>query len=202
MDSQWLKVQFDLNPDKSKADLAKALGLEPPAISKILNGSRQIKAVEHHEMRRYFGLPVDGEHATKLPDSAYRLETLSGNQQLSEGDKNTAEDWIIPADVLSVRTKAPSHQIKIFTVQENLMEPDYRLGEHVLVDLSDNKPSPPGAFVISDGHGHMIRFCEFVLKTTPTDIKVSAKNDGFQSQILQQADFNLIGRVIAKLQWV
>ena len=89
MDSQWLKEQFDCNPDKSKAGLARALNLEPPAISKILNGTRQIKAQEYNLMRQYFGLPIDGENASGIPDNSYKLETLAGgNQGFNESDKS------------------------------------------------------------------------------------------------------------------
>ncbi|NCT41538.1 MAG: hypothetical protein GW778_07760 [Alphaproteobacteria bacterium] len=150
MDSMWLKKQFKNNPDKSKAGLARALRLEPPAISKILSGTRQIKAHEYNQMRLYFELPVDGERSNALPKNAYRLDILAGNDQmLKEPDEELRQDsWVIPAEILSARTQAPPNQIKIFTVKETLMEPDFRRGGHVLVDLSDTLPSPPGTFII------------------------------------------------------
>jgi len=203
MDSQWLKRQFDCNPDKSKAGLARALQLEPPAISKILNGTRQIKAQEYNLMRQYFGLPVDGERASDLPENSYRLDTLAGGTGMMEAERETREDsWIIPAEILSQRTQAPPNKIKIYNVKENFMEPDYKRGEHVLIDLSDKNPSPPGAFIISDGFGVMLRNCEYVPNSDPAEIRVSACNTSFQTQILQQNDFDIIGRVIAKLQWL
>jgi len=86
MDSTWLKTQFKLNPEKNKAGLAKVLGLGAPAISKILAGERQIKAAEYMLMRRYFGLPVDGESAAQGSssragghDDRYVLEPLSAS---------------------------------------------------------------------------------------------------------------------------
>lgn len=203
MDSQWLKGQFDCNPEKSKAGLARELNLEPPAISKILNGTRQIKAQEYNQMRQYFGLPVDGEKVSIVPDNAYRLETLAGaSQGLHEADRPTEDSWIIPAEILSQRTQAPPNQIKIFSVQENLMEPDYKRGEHVLIDLSDQNPSPPGAFIISDGFGIMLRYCEFVPHSNPPEIRISATQSSFQMQTLEHGVFDIVGRVIAKLQWL
>lgn len=203
MDGPWLKAQFEHNPDKSKADLARALNLEPPAISKILNGTRQIKAPEYQAMRRYFGLPVDGEHAVS-PDKSYRLETLAGTENsLREDDNALDEDsWTIPASVMNQRTQTPPENVKIFTVQETVMEPDYKRGEQVVVDLSETTPSPPGAFILHDGFGYMLRLCEFVPKSDPPDIKISAPGQGFQTQTLPQSDIEIIGRVIAKLQWL
>ena len=204
MDSQWLKTQFSLNPTKTKAGLAAVLGLEPPAISKILKGSRQIKAQEYAIMRRYFGLPVDGEGSLKQNKNAYVLEPLNRDEGLKDRDfGHEAEgEWVIPADILSQRTSATSNQIKVFEVKEHLMEPDFRHGERVLVDMSDKNPSPPGAFVVSDGFGYLIRLCEFVAGSQPPEVKVSAKATDFHPQVLKLNDFTIIGRVIAKLQWL
>ena len=205
MDSQWLKRQFDYNPKKSKAGLARLLKLEPPAISKILNGTRQIKAQEYNLMRQYFGLPIDGQApANNTPNNTYRLGMLAGeNNTLHESINEPDEDsWIIPAEILSTRTQTPPNQIKIFTVQESLMEPDFKRGEHVLIDLSDKTPSPPGCFIISDGFGIMLRNCEYVPNSDPAEIRVAAINTSFQTQTLQKDDFKIIGRVIAKLQWL
>jgi hypothetical protein len=204
MDSQWLKTQFQLNPDRTKAGLAKALGLEAPAISKILKGTRQIKAQEYASMRRYFGLPVDGAESIKKRHDSYVISALThGQSNMREKDApQDNSEWVIPADILSQRTKAPSNQIKIFRVKENTMAPDFRLGEHVLVDLSDQKPSPPGIFVVSDGFGYLIRHCEYIPHSSPPEIRVSAKDKSFHPQILQSDEFKITGRVIAKLQWL
>ncbi len=204
MNSQWLKEQFECNPDKSKAGLARILKLEPPAISKILNGTRQIKAQEYNLMRQYFGLPIDGQNTSSLPENSYRLDTLeSGEQALAEPQTAMSEhSWVIPADILSARTQSPPEKIKIFNVQESFMEPDFRRGEHVLIDQSDKAPSPPGTFIISDGFGVMLRHCEYVPNSNPVEIRISAASQTFQTQVLQEQDFEILGRAIAKLQWL
>ena len=199
MDSEWLKLQFKMHPDKTKSGLAEALGLEPPAISKTLNGNRQIKAAEYVIMRRYFGLPVDGEKALQAPKNSYLIESL--NQDGFE-DGEGFSDWILPASLLSERTEAQPEQVKIYQIQERVMEPEFKHGEHVLVDLSETNPSPPGVFVVSDGFGYLIRHCEFIPSSEPAEIKVSAADKSFQPQILELKEFKIIGRVIAKLQWI
>ena len=82
------------------------------------------------------------------------------------------------------------------------MEPEFKLNQHVLVDLEDKKPSPPGAFIVSDGFGCMVRNCAFVPQSKPPKIKIAAANEGFQPQIPEEGNFVIIGRVIAKLQWL
>ena len=132
MDSQWLKTQFQLHPDKSRADLARALDLDPPAISKILAGGRQIKAHEYIAMRRFFGLPVDGDRAVS---GGYRLSPFAHDRGLSDRTATSDQDaWIMPAKLLESKTQAPPDKIRIFTVQDSSMEPDFMTGAQVLVD--------------------------------------------------------------------
>ncbi len=204
MDSQWLTLQFQLHPEKTKTDLARALGLTAPAISKILHGTRQIKAQEYHGMRRFFGLPTDGEKALHAQrDTAYVLEPLREARALKEPEHTTGH-WMIPADIMGQRTQTPPDKIKVFKVEDTMMEPAFKRGEHVLVDISDTRPSPPGPFVLSDGFGYIVRHCAFVARSTPPIIELSTTNP--QSALPPERHpakhVNLTGRVIAKLQWL
>lgn len=197
MDSQWLKTQFQLHPDKSRADLARALDLDPPAISKILAGGRQIKAHEYIAMRAFFGLPADGERAVS---GGYRLSPFAG-QGLSDRVAASDQDaWIMPAKLLESKTQAPPDKIRIFTVQDHSMEPDFMPGAQVLVDLSDIMPSPPGVFLLSDGVGHVLRQCDVIPGETPLQIHMSARSG--VSFRLSPDKAGIVGRVIARLEWL
>ena len=198
MDSEWLKTQFQLNPMKTKAELARYLNLEPPAVSKILAGIRQIKAHEYIKMRNFFGLGGDLSSGRRKSD-AYILEPLKSG--LSEQETHDGE-WTIPASILNQRTKAEADQVKIFMIQENVMEPNFKKGEHVIVDLSDKTPSPPGTFVISDGFGFMARSCAFKPGSSPPEVHISAIQKDFEPQILRKEEIEIMGRVIAKIQWI
>ncbi len=206
MDAQWLKTQFSLHPGKTRTGLAKALGLGTPAISKILKGQRQVKAREYEIMRQYFGMPSDGERSVKNKpmgetSALYTLEPLRPQNALSEKEnEGTLSDWVMPAGLLSQRTDAPPDQIKIFQVGESTMEPHFKRGEHVILDLTDRTPSPPGAFVISDGFGYMIRHCEYVPKSKPPQTRISGGSA--EPQILETSALEIIGRVIGKMQWL
>lgn len=113
MDSQWLKTQFALNPGKTKAGLAEIMGLDPPAVSKILKGMRQIKAQEYAARRHYFGLPTDGASSLDAYKDSYVLRPFASSLQ-EETENSGISEWIIPANILSARTKAASDQIQIF----------------------------------------------------------------------------------------
>ncbi len=203
MDTEWLKTQFRLHPDKTKADLAKALGLEPPAISKILSGRRQIKAHEYVAMRAFFGMPTEGARAVVSPSGRNYVIPPLGQEAFEDKAPEGGDDaWVMPASLFESRTKAPPDQIRIFTVQEDAMTPDLQQGERVLVDLSDTKPSPAGVFVVSDGLGQIIRQCEYVPHSEPPAIKLSARNSKYEPYTIPLAKAQIIGRVLAKLQWL
>lgn len=199
MDYKWLKAQFRLHPDKAKADLAEFLSLEPPAISKILAGTRQIKAGEYHAMRRFFGLPVDGEMAMgrRMQARSYVLQPLQENYKNPE-----TGSWVMPAALLSKGTKASPENIRVFQVADNTMIPDFQSGEHVLVDVSDIRPAPAGIFILSDGFGHVLRHCELVPHSRPPKVRIMTVNKNYEPYIVSLKSAKLIGRVIAKLEWL
>lgn len=209
MDARWLKSQLDAHPGKSKAALARAIGLDPPAVSKILAGKRQIKAQEYLAMRAFFGLPSDGERAalrgggTAAGQSAYVIAPLSpGMHDRADRQDEEAEPWIMPASLFENRTRAAPDKIRIFAVHGDAMAPDLSPGEQVLVDLSDTTPSPPGLFVVSDGMGPIIRQCEYVPHSDPPEIRLSARNGKYAPYTVPLRKAAISGRVIAKLQWL
>lgn len=205
MNAEWLQAQFDMNPGKTKAGLAQLLGLEPPAVSKILNGTRQIKAKEYALMRRYFGLPVDGEGAVTSPLArALRVENGEGAPAMREEDSTPYGVGPVyrPALGAVYDFTHSAGRYEVFQVRQSAMEPDFLKGESVLLDLSDTVPSPSGDFVISDGFEPMIRHCAFVPDTKPPVVNISARSGIFQPQTLSLSEFRIIGRVIGKVKWV
>ena len=194
MDSQWLQQQFSYYPDKSKSALARALNLESPAVSKILNGSRQIKAHEYLTMRKFFGLPVDGERSVQVKSNQNEMELspLTYSHGASERDSTEfTQNWTLPADILRSQTNATPDQIKVFKNNESVMTPDFKKGEYVLVDLSIKTPTPAGAFIISDGFGYMIRDCRYIPLSSPPRITISAKQPNFQPHDIDIKDIQI-----------
>lgn len=200
MDHKWLNTQFRLHPEKAKADLAEFIGLEPPAISKILAGTRQIKANEYHAMRRFFGLPVDGERVTgpkKSKDASYVIQPLQDRVKEQE-----IGSWVMPASLLSQGTRTAPENIRVYPIADNTMAPDFQAGEHVLVDVSDVRPSPPGIFILSDGYGHILRYCEIVPQSRPAKVRIQASGKSYEPYVTTLKGAQIVGRVIAKLQWL
>lgn len=211
MDAEWLKEQFRQSPGKTRAGLASALGLGAPAVSKMLAGTRQIKAAEYIRMRRFFGLPVDGERAVRSGSgnkargrSHCVLEPIrAGAKDLRDGGSEDDDDaWMIPAGILKGHTRTPPEKIRIFAVADNAMAPDFSAGERVLVDLSDTQPSPPGAFLVSDGMTQMLRHCEYMAHSKPPSVTISTVSGRSKPYTTPVSKAGIIGRVIARLEWL
>ncbi len=200
MDYKWLNTQFRLHPDKVKAELAEFIGLEPPAISKILAGTRQIKASEYHAMRRFFGLPVDGERMTgakKNKDAGYVIQPLQDRSKHQE-----TGSWVMPASLLSQGTRAAPENIRVYPISDNTMAPDFQSGEYVLVDVSDVRPAPAGVFILSDHYGHILRYCEILPQSRPPKIRIQASGKTYEPYVTSLKGARIVGRVIAKLEWL
>ena len=106
----------------------------------------------------------------------------------------------MPARLLESKTAASPDKIKIFTVRDNSMEPDFAVGTQVLVDLSDTMPSPPGVFVMSDGVGPVLRQCDIVPGEEPLQLNISSRSG--VSFRLGMNKASITGRVIARLEWL
>jgi len=205
MDSQWLKIQFDLNPERTKAGLAGHIGLEPPAISKILNGTRQIKAQEYIKMREYFGLPTDtvgGPRHSPQPVKARPKLATSQETGFSEiaGHASSGENWAMPSQLHRLSGHPLPLNIKIFQVSDDLMNPEFSAGEYILADLSDDTPYERATYVLYDGFTYLVRHCEAAPNSSPAQLLLSANAKGFQPQNIKQDDIDVVGRVVAKLK--
>lgn len=200
MDSQWLNKQFELFPHKTKAGLAEALGLEPPAVSKILKGMRQIKAKEYAIMRRYFGLPVDGQRAVS-PAKGKSQESLNYADVLKDSVVDTPNSaWIMPQNNPDAHSDHLSEALKIYKITDKFMAPDLDLGDYVLIDLLQTALEEKAVYILYDGQDYAARYC-VSLSDKEGDIEVSAYSPAFATQHLNFDDVEIVGRVIAKLDW-
>jgi len=200
MDSQWLNSLFAENSDKTKKSLADYLGMEPPAVSKMLNGTRQIKTKEYFSIRTFFGLPVDGEHAMALRQ--HPLTQTASNHQNNYNfaePNNTGGAWKTESDLIQTNNEAILYtKTMIVKNTDDYMMPDFKKEEAVLVNLEDRNPKETGIFVISDSINSMLRRCEVIEEDGRLQVKISANKTDFLPQILDMDDVHILGRVIGK----
>ncbi|MBL0375311.1 helix-turn-helix transcriptional regulator [Rhizobium sp. KVB221] len=67
IDSDWFYRQLE-REGRSLRDMAKALGLDPSAVSRMLRGERKISAEEQDGIAKYFGVPLSEVAARRRGD--------------------------------------------------------------------------------------------------------------------------------------
>ena len=193
MDAQqlkdWLCEELEKRPDINKAELATALNLEPPAVSKILNGTRQVKAIEYVRILNFLGISANEQG---LPDTGNDTES-----------PRTANGWSIPQGITGrQKPQLPEGAHKTFCINDALMKPELLEGEHVMVDRTIKPNTERHPFLVSDGYNRMVRFCRLIPESRPKTIEITARSKTFEPQQLFERDFEVIGKVVAKLNWL
>ena len=86
---------------------------------------------------------------------------------------------------------------RIVKVSGDSMEPTFRSGDPVLVNLAENQQPADGIWVIRIGLGTFVKRLQFMLGGT---VRVVSDNPAYQDQVLdlteEQPDFQMIGRVV------
>ncbi len=180
MDDKWLNLQFKNFPDKSKSDLSQLLGIQPSGISKMLAGTRQIKAKEYLLMRKFFDMPGSGAAIEK------RKSNIQSYENLKAAD-GSIQAW----------TGTPSRYKVVEVTDSNLM-PDFLPGERVLIDTSENNALRSGLFAMQDSGRFTIR----ILEISGTKLKISGIAKESNRKTVPASTVQIIGRVVAKLNWI
>jgi hypothetical protein len=81
------------------------------------------------------------------------------------------------------------------------MEPTLRAGQRLLVDIADRMPSPPGIFVLRDGHGLAINRIQIVPQSMPVRVKISCENPKYEAHESTLENADIQGRVIGQWRW-
>ena len=116
MDSLWLEKQFLQHPDKSKADLAASLNLPASSISKMLNGTRQIKAKEYLEMRKFFGFDLDSKTRKNLTAETSPIAALNDREQAEfQNARKPKWDVVVMMDTSMIPLLKPGDRVAIDT---------------------------------------------------------------------------------------
>ena len=110
MDSDWLKARLD-EIGKNQSDLARALGVDPAAVTRLFKGERQVQTHEIRTLATFLRMPLDqvaahvgGEPASEPSENGApvinvsvlatvitALEEWLGRQRLQLGAQDKAE---------------------------------------------------------------------------------------------------------------
>jgi phage repressor protein C with HTH and peptisase S24 domain len=124
----------------------------------------------------------------------------AGGGALNNDETETGR-WHIPGELVRSVTTAPVAALRILTVYGDSMEPEFRPGQRVMVDSSDQLPSPPGVFVAWDGLATVIKRVEFVPHSDPPRVRFSSDNPRYQPYERTLEEAHIRGRVIGRWTW-
>ncbi len=117
------------------------------------------------------------------------------------GEELETGQWQLPGDLVRAVTTAPLGALKILTVYGDSMEPEFRPGQRVMVDTSDQMPSPPGVFVAWDGLATVIKRVEFVPHSDPPKVRFTSDNPRYLPYERTLEEAHIRGRVIGRWTW-
>lgn len=205
-------------PEKSQRGLAKALGIDPAGVTRLLAGERQLKAAEIAKVARYLGeeppsfAPRGAAARTPTPEPAPSSSAVTvdgdGYARVALYDARAAagaggvgrdlvkhhllfrEQW------LRAVTSAPIEQLAVLEVDGDSMEPTLRSGDHALIDRTEIRPrQKDGLYVLRVDGGLQVKR----VSAHPVSglLTISSDNPAYRSYAdIRPIDVEIIGRVI------
>jgi phage repressor protein C with HTH and peptisase S24 domain len=173
MDLKWLAEQLD-RPGYNQAGLARAMGKDPAAINRMLQGKRQIKANEVPTILGYLNAtPPDGVYGTIITTQQLQpMPTPDGRPDVPVwASAEAGQDGAIlltsePIDYIrrSERMQGVRNPFAFYVIGKS-MSPAIEHGDQVVVNPA--VPVRPGAdcvFIHDDGSGTLLALVKRLLR--------------------------------------
>lgn len=177
---EWIKEALRRDPTKTRADIAKALGVDKSAVTRLLSGDRQLKFHEAEKIAAYLGVPRplglsdrDREFGrADAPAAGEGPETDAA--PIYHAAAEMEGRWIIMRheEPIDWRPRAPHFEraahVFGFYAPDDAMAPRFKPGEIVWVDPSRPvKPGDDALFVETARAGRPERVVLGELKAAP-----------------------------------
>lgn len=201
----------------NQRSLAVAAGLHEDRVRNILRGrSRNPRADTVDALAIALGVPATwllGQTDTARPPplsgsvgesggsmaTIPELDARAGGDALAD-DRERIADWGFPVFWLVTIAGSGADDIRIIEVQGNSMEPSLSSGDKVVVDRQQKIPSPPGYFVLRDGHGTDIKQLEHIPNSNPPCVAIKSVNRDYGAYEVASDQISIVGRVVAAIR--
>lgn len=206
------------DPDISRFDqLAEILGVstselladapnEPRRLSLDDEWREDMEAIRPHEGDVY----DPDAYKPRIPGAIPEIDVQAGAGEGAVGDMLTLQlggesysghkitgEWLFPEEWLRAEINASASKTMVMPIKGDSMEPTYRPGDRVLVDLSQKTITEDTVYVISDGQSapRIKRLVE-VMFSKPRRVKIVSDNVAIGDQEVDLEDLTIIGRVV------
>ncbi len=151
---EWIREALARDSTKTRAGIARALGVDKSAVTRLLSGERQLKFHEAEKIAAYLGVPRplglhDRERDFAHPDTpATSDEAGAGDAPIYRAEAESDGRWLILRNEAPIdwRPRAPHFEraahVFGFYAPDDAMAPRFKPGEIVWVDPS--RPVNPG----------------------------------------------------------
>jgi len=146
--------------------------------------------------------PEVGAPMMRIDELDVRASAGNGGSSLTDENARTVAAWQIPSEIVRGYTTAPAAELRIITVLGDSMEPTLLPGQRVLVDTADQRPSPPGVFVVWDGLGLVVKRVQVLPHTDPPRVKITSDNQNYEPYERTLDEAYIQGRVIGQWRWL
>jgi transcriptional regulator with XRE-family HTH domain len=138
----------------------------------------------------YGGEPPPSYVAVQLAKSVSVPEMApSASADLSDGD--VAAEWSIPSE--AVGNRAPE-RLRMFVAPPGSLPGDLLPGDRLLADLSHVEPSPPGIYILSDGH---LSYVGHVRRSAGKPGRITVHH-GSRTEEVDEKAVIVLGRIVAR----
>ena len=188
--------------DMSQGDLAKLLGISRASIAQWETGvtSPAINTIEIVAKLLNKRPEALAFGVTSEPKIVYREPEDSGYYKIPEirfgdspDDREVIGSWGAPIDWIKGDIRADPKDLIVFSVVTDDLGPQIERGDKVIVDTSNDRPSPPGNFLHWDGLGATINKMSAVPSGKKTTVRVSGGQDSYE---IDSSKVSIIGRIV------
>lgn len=139
------------------------------------------------------------------------MDSLNLNKTIDGGiivsDDAISAEWGIPSAFLRGQLRVNPDKAWIVEIYgDSMYDPNNPgapgslfPGDRVIVDASDIRPSPPGAFAVWDGIGLVVKLVEVVARSEPPALRLSSRNPSYRPYEVTDEEARVIGRVRGRI---
>lgn len=138
-----------------------------------------------------------------LPDSVTDYVAVARmNVEVSAGGgtivttENPEEYYHFRKDWIRNHLRVASGDLRIVTVHGDSMEPTLCNNDMILIDTTQQHPSPSGIYVLFDGMGLVVKRLELVANPQSPKIRITSDNSHYATYECALAEANIVGRVV------
>ena len=170
--------------------LAEHLGCRP----ELLKHGRSYRVSTHARRPPPSGAYATPQGYSVVPEADARLDP---GAEACNGDlRETGEGWLFADSFIRDRLRADPGDLWMVEVDGDSMEPLLSSGDHIMIDVSRQAPSPPGIFVIWDGLGLVAKRVEHVPHSDPPRVVLKSLNPDYDSYERSAEEIRIVGRVV------